>query len=82
MERPILSNNQVQTHAGDATQVYLVKAIELVDTYLETDPPDPVLLAALIDSQTKEYISAALVDAIYELAEAVQQLRREGVEVA
>ena len=79
MERPICSNERAVTHAGWSAQAYLSQALDLAHKYLETDSPDPVVLAALINAQTKEYTSAALVDAIYELAEAV---RRINVEVA
>ena len=82
MERPTCSNSMAVSHAMWSAETYFSHALNLVNKYLETESPDPILLAALVNSQTKEYASAALVDAIYELAEAVQQLRREGVEVA
>lgn len=73
MERPICSNSEAVTQAGWSTQAYLGQALELAHKYLDTDSPDPVVLAALIDSQTKEYIAASLVDAIYELAESIER---------
>ena len=74
MERPICTNETAIIHAGYSAQAYLGQALEIAHKFLDTDSPNPIVLAALIDSQTKEYASAALADAIYELAEAIKQL--------
>lgn len=80
MERPTLSNTDTSLQAGEAAEIYLNRAIEIIklrfpDTTTIVGSGD--VIAALIAAQAADYNACAITDALHELASRIGEAGKD-----